>query len=92
VPWLLIALGAGLLWAGWDALRHLGSVRPLTDREVDRAVLGEGSRPLSEAGQAWFRRRLPAHNSLERLLACTFILAGAACVAGGALLLWASWR
>jgi hypothetical protein len=88
MAWLLIAIGAALLWAGWDALVHLGVVRPLTDRELDRAVLGEGSPRLSEVARLLTRRMVPAHNSLERLLAWLFVIVGAVCVLGGAWLLW----
>ncbi len=88
MAWILLALGVALIWAGWDALVHLGLVRPLTDREVDRVVWGDGDKPLSEAGRFLARRMVPAHNSLERLLACVFVLAGAGCLAFGAWLLW----
>jgi hypothetical protein len=90
VAWILIAMGVALLWAGWDALVQLGAARPLTEGELDRAVLGEGGKRLSDAGRFLLRRMAPAHNAMERLLAAVFILAGAAFVAGGVLLLWSA--
>ena len=91
MAWLLIALGTVLLWAGWDALVHLGVVRPLTDRELDRAVFGEGGPHLSEVARLITRQIVPAHNSLERLLAWLFVAAGAVLVLGGGWLLWSEW-
>jgi len=88
VPWILLVLGVALVWAGWDALIHLGLVRSLTDREVDRAVLGNGDKTLSNFGRRLARRWMPAHNSLEQLVACVFVLAGAGSAVCGAWLLW----
>ena len=85
--WLLLIFGAVLLWAGWDALVHLGAVRPLSDRELARAVRGHGE-SLSDAGKMFVSRIVPAHNSLERLLASVFVLVGFALVASGGWLLW----
>lgn len=83
MPWLLLALGALLVWMGFDALRVLGPIRPLGDREVDRAVLGPGNKGLSKWGRNYAGRWLPAHNSLESLLAWLFLLSGLICLAFG---------
>lgn len=77
MAWILTICGVAMLWAGWDALVNLGAVRRLTDPELGEAVLGVGSKPLSEAGQILARRTVPDHNSLERLLATVFVLVGA---------------
>lgn len=88
MPWLLLALGAFLVWMSWDALRLLGEIRPLSNREIDHAVMGPGNKRLSEWGRIRARNWLSAHNSLELALAWLFLISGLACIALGLGELW----
>ena len=81
--WIALIAGCLLTWAGWDALVSIGTVRPLTKREVTESVMGEGAPLMSEAGESYARTRMLIQpTSLAQLLAAVFLVVGVALVVG----------
>ena len=74
--WLLLPIGMALIWAGWDAFVQLGVVRPLTRKEISKAIYGLPHIEVSKPMERRARKYIPAHNSLEITLALLFILSG----------------
>lgn len=80
------------MWAGIDALLHLGAPQYLTKREIAEAVYGDGAPQMSERGEHYARRRLIVQDSsLATLIAWLFIVAGLASVIGAIWLLLQTW-
>lgn len=74
MAWALLILGIALIWLGLDALIAIGLVRPLSARQVTDAVLGKGSRELSEHPRSLAERRIVVQeDSLAKLLSYVFV-------------------
>lgn len=87
MDWILIVVGGSLVWIGWDALKTL--VTPyLSSREVAKALLGPGAAELPEHLELRVRTRMLIQgSSLAQLMAIVFLLAGAAAVVLGVMLI-----